>query len=455
MVTIENVDNPEVALNLWLEESELSERESGRVLAVEYEYDQYYLPGSPCIKLLAIYCKDGGDVFFTVAESSHSLHDKVHSMELGLDAFHSFSKINDLPVLNLSAPLLLQTVSIPKPWGREIWYTGIEERGVSRVTDGLFSAPLSWVLSVAPGHLAANRERKINLLKILDPLAEEVYGDLYFELHEEKREVYVVTNVDRQAWPNGVGAIRYGFNPEVRKTFLSDEAFKAAYLDVVQDYESLRRQIDQQLDNYRKAEGIASNDPVSPEVMKGWVLMLSPTVLAQEKKLREEMNCFTSLLPLEEGDVVQVPLLTPHSLQHGVRTVEFQTPVYERMILSFAQKVLTQDHWDTEVALERATVDVSPVPELRLLEEGQGYRIEEIVMFEDFQVTRLTMFPSSEYLLPITDYYCLLMVINGAVKCQNASLTKEHAVLLPAVRSDTQLVNRSDSESIVLLASPV
>ena len=101
--------------------------------------------------------------------------------------FILFLKTNDLPVLNLSAPLLLQTVSISKPWGREIWYTGIEERGVSRVTDGLFSAPLSWVLSVAPEHLVANCERQINLLKILDPLAEEVYGDLYFELHEEKQ----------------------------------------------------------------------------------------------------------------------------------------------------------------------------------------------------------------------------------------------------------------------------
>lgn len=455
LVTIKNVDNPEVALNLWLEEAETSERESGRVLALEYEYAQYYLPGSPRIKLLAICCQDGGEVFFTVAESRQSLHDQLHSMEVGLDTFHAFSKANDLPVLNLSAPLLLQTVSIPKPWGREIWYTGIEERGVSRVTDGLFSVPLSWVLSVAPKRLVANHERQVNLLKILDPLAEEVYGDLYFELHEEKREVYVVTNVDRQAWPDGVGAIRYGFNPEVRRTFSSDEAFKMAYLGVVRDYEDLRSDIDQQLDNYRKAEGIASNDPVPSEVMKRWVSMLPPTVLAQEKKLREEMNCFTSLLPLEEGDVVQVPLLTPHSLQHGVRTIEFQTPVYERMILSFAQKVLTQDHWDTEEALEQAIVGVPPVPELTLLEEGQGYRIEEIVMFEDFQVIRLTISSSSEYLLPKTHHYVLLMVINGAVECQNTSLTKEHAVLLPAVRSDTRLANRSDRESIVLLATPV
>lgn len=455
MVTIESTDNPEVALNLWLEASGPSVQEGGRVLAVEYEYAQYYLPGSPCIKLLAIYCQVDEQVFFTVMESGCSLRDQVQSMGLGLDAFRFFSECNDLPVLNISDPLLLQVVSISKPWGREIWYTGIEERGVSKVTDGLFSAPLSWVLSVAPERLTANRERQINLLKILDPLAEEVYGDLYFELHEEKREVYVVTNVDRDTWPDGVGAIRYGFNPEVRKTFSSDKAFKVAYLDVVSRYESLRRDIDQQLDHCRRVEGITSNDPVPSEVMKRWMSMLPPVVVVQEKKLRDEMNSFTSLLPLEEGDVVKVPLLTPHSLQHGVRTVEFQTPVYERMILSFAQKVLTQEHWDTEKALELAVVDVPPVTKLRLLEEGQGCRVEEVVMFEDFQVMRLTMSSSSEYLLPQAHCYGLLMTIDGAVECQNILLSKESAVLLPAVRSDTRLVNRSNGESIVLIASPV
>lgn len=455
MVTIENVDNPEVALNLWLEESELSERESGRVLAVEYEYAQYYLPVSPCIKLLAIYCKDGGDVFFTVAESSHSLHDKVHSMELGLDAFHSFSKINDLPVFSLSAPLLLQTVSIPKPWGREIWYTGIEERGVSRVTDGLFSAPLSWVLSVAPEHLAANRERQINLLKILDPLAEEVYGDLYFELHEEKREVYVVTNVDRQAWPEGVGAIRYGFNPELRKTFPSDDVFKAAYLEVVRDYESLRRQIDQLLDDCREQEGIASDEPVTAEVMKRWVSMLPSIFLDQEQSLRKEMNRFTSLLPLRQGDVVKVPLLTPHSLQHGVRTVEFQTPVYERMILSFAQKVLTQNHWDTEQAVDIMSVDCPPIPDLEVLEETEGYRLEEVVRFDDFQVQRLTLGPGNSRSLIPTHDYGLLMVVNGDLNCEGVRLSSEQAVLLPAERDVVHLVNHSKQDVVALLSYPL
>lgn len=456
MITIETTDNPETALDHWLVEP----FEGECVLAVEYEYAQYYLPGCPNITLLALFCLSEGQVFFTVSESSCSLQEQVQSIgassiSIGFNEFGSFAQVNDLPVLSLNSPLILETVSIPKPWGREIWYTGIEERGVSKVTDGLFSAPLSWVLSVAPKRLAANRERQINLLKILDPLAEEVYGDLYFELHEEKREVYIVTNVDKQAWPDGVGAIRYGFNPDLRDTFSSDETFKMAYLDVVGRYENLRRQIDQQLDGYRDSEGIASNEPVSSDVMKRWVSMLSADVLAEEKKLREEMNLFTSLMPLKEGDVVKVPLLTPHSLQHGVRTVEFQTPVYERMILSFAQKVLTQAHWDTKEALELAEVDLPPLPELRLLDETEEYRIEEVALFEDFQVSRLTLTPSSQYLLPQTQCYGLLMVIGGEIVCENLSLIKECAVLLPAMRSDLYLVNKSDSVSIVLLASPV
>ncbi|MBT6892720.1 MAG: hypothetical protein HOA25_14560, partial [Gammaproteobacteria bacterium] len=49
----------------------------------------------------------------------------------------------------LSRPLELETVSIPKPWGREIWYSGIEQRGVSTVK----GVPLPWLLSVFGDYL--------------------------------------------------------------------------------------------------------------------------------------------------------------------------------------------------------------------------------------------------------------------------------------------------------------
>ena len=37
------------------------------------------------------------------------------------------------PLFDLNAPIPLQPIAIPKPWGQEIWYTGIEQRGVAEV----------------------------------------------------------------------------------------------------------------------------------------------------------------------------------------------------------------------------------------------------------------------------------------------------------------------------------
>ena len=451
MVNIQQTDNPEAALDLWLVEA----NEMDQVLAVEYDYSQYYLPGAPCIRLLAVFCQIGGQLYFSVAESCQSLHSQLQDIYISLEEFRAFAQLNSFPVLSLGGPLLLQTVSIDKPWGQEIWYTGIEERGVSQVTDGFASAPLSWVLSVAPKRLTANHEQQINLLKILDPRPEEVYGDLYFELHEEKREVYVVTHIDRDAWPDGVGAIRFGFNPECRAEYLTDDAFKTAYQSSVQHYEVVRREIDSLLDSCRQSEGVGLDAPVSAEVVKSWMSQLPETLRQQEANLREQMNRFSALLPLRVGDVVQVPLLTPHSLQHGVRTVEFQTPVYERMILSFAQKVLTQRHWDTEKAITMMSLEAPSLPALAPLETDTDYKLEEVVSFDDFRVLRLTLSPSARYLLPQTQRYGLLLVVDAEVDCHGITLAEEAAVLLPAERNSTYVTNTSNREAVLLLASPV
>ena len=454
LISISTTNDPEALLDAWLTEATSGER----VWAVEYDYIQYYLPEEPVIRLLAIYCLSGDHLSFTVAVASKLLSEQLLNTEESLVGFHGFARKNNLPVFHFGQPLTLQPVSIAKPWGQEIWYTGIEERGVSRVTDGLDSVPLPWVMSVAPKRLVANCERKINLLKILDPLPEEVYGDLYFELHKEKREVYVVTHVDQQAWPDGVGAIRYGFDPEMRKHFSSDDDFRAAYLKAVGNYEQIRRQIDQLLDSCRQQEGIALDAPVPADVMKRWAAMLPAIVLEQEQMLRQEMNRFTSLLPLKQGDVVKVPLLTPHSLQHGVRTVEFQTPVYERMILSFAQKVLTQHHWDTARAVDIMAIDNPSIPDLDVLEETSEYRLEEVVRFDDFQVQRLTLGVGHSYLLSPTNDYALMMVVEGFAECSGiTSLGSEQAVLLPAERSDIHIINNvnNDADVVLLLAMPL
>ena len=69
-------------------------------------------------------------------------------------------------------------------------------------------------------------------------------GNLYFEVHETKQEVYVVTAVDETAWPDGVGRIRYGINQSKRDEYADDAAFRAAFLEALKAYESLRQQVD-------------------------------------------------------------------------------------------------------------------------------------------------------------------------------------------------------------------
>ena len=75
----------------------------------------------------------------------------------------------------------------------------MEERGESRVLAAGGELRLSAYLE------AAGIAAPVILLKVLDPHPEPVRGDLYFEVHEHKREVYVVTAVDRNAWPGRPG----------------------------------------------------------------------------------------------------------------------------------------------------------------------------------------------------------------------------------------------------------
>lgn len=442
--------NPEHALEKWLAKS-ASPWDS---LAIHYAYEQYYLPGSPLIELLAIFQQLEGQITFTVTALDEQLADQLTLLDHDCFDLGDFCAAYGLPLLFLDRPMRLEPVAIDKPWGREIWFTGIEQRGQSYISDGVARSPLPWVLSVGPRRLAAGAERHINLLKILDPLAEEVYGDLYFELHEEKREVYVVTHIDRDAWPEGKGAIRFGFDPEVRATYSSDDDFRADFLAAVKRYETVRREIDDLFDQRREALDIDANVPVPARCLQAWFRELPEQLQQREHQLRDEMNRFTALLPLSVGNVVKVPLLMPHALQHGVRTVEFQTPVYERRILSFAQKVLTQGHWDTEQAVAMMSLETPGLPELAILEESPGYLLVEVVTFDDFRVWRLTLLPGSGYLLPATGCYGLLVVVEGVVVLGGHHLLMEEAVLLPAERLETLLINQSTEDVVVLIARP-
>jgi hypothetical protein len=84
--------------------------------------------------------------------------------------------------------------------------------------------------------------------------------------------------------------------------------------------------------------------------------------------------------------VIKIPLHVPHALQHGVRVVEFQTPAYERKIISFGQKVLTQKGWDVERALQLMQLDV-PDDAIVPARNQDGL----IAEFEDFAVYTKTL----------------------------------------------------------------
>ncbi len=421
--------------------------------AVPFECVETFRDESPRVALLAVHARavDGPRVVVTarVAQAREWL--AAHTLDV--QALGELGALLEAPVIDLWGPWPLEPVCIAKPWGQEIWYTGIEKRGQSRVGDGRWSIPLPWLLALSAEQLLAPDVREPALLKILDPLPEEVFGDLYFELHEQKREVYVVTRVDPLAWPNGEGGIRFGFDQAVRGQYPSDGDFRQAFRQAVADYEVVRRAIDRHCDGLRLVEGIPPREPVDAETLRRWLDTVPEDLVARERQCRAAMNRFTHMLPLRVGDVVKVPCLTPHALQHGVRTVEFQTPVYERQILSFAQKVLTQDHWDTERAVELMSLDAGVLEPLEVIDEAGGQIVERVVRFSDFEVLRLTLSPGEQRGLAV-DHYALVMVVEGRPSVGARRCRPEQALLIPRGAA-SQTLTASDERAVLLICLPV
>jgi len=424
--------------------------------AFTFDFVQYYLPGASSVRLLAVLnrAEDGAPIALVSDRVSEGIA-FLERQAADTGSRQELSALLEAPWIALAGVWKLAPVNIPKPWGQEIWYTGIEARGQSHVGDGTCSLPLPWLLALDSDLLLMPGCREPNLLKILDPLPEEVFGDLYFELHEEKREVYVVSNVSREAWPDGTGAIRYGFDPQVRASYGDDAAFRRAFLAAVQAYEEVRRQIDARVDRLRQRDGMALDQPVDAPTLKRWLAELPAELHAREQAAREAMNAFTHMVPLQTGDVVKVATLTPHALQHGVRTVEFQTPVYERKILSFAQKVLTQSHWDTEEAVQLMSLEPGSVETLPVLEESEGHRREQVVRFEDFVVYRLTLMPGASYPIEDSGTYRVLFAVTPGLAVKSLELAPEEAVLIPATATRVTLHNLRKTPVVCLISVPV
>ena len=101
-------------------------------------------------------------------------------------------------IVDSREPLQLKVLKIPKPWGFEGWYTGVEKRGVVNVIDKYGETELPYALNLFKKQMLADDLESLILLKTLNPVAEKTIGDLYYELHEKKWEVYVVTEIDKR-----------------------------------------------------------------------------------------------------------------------------------------------------------------------------------------------------------------------------------------------------------------
>ncbi|WP_186643989.1 hypothetical protein [Fluviispira vulneris] len=322
-------------------------------------------------------------------------------------------------IFKINEPFIFEPVSIQKPWGQEIWFTGVEKRGVSCIrpfANRDESLPLPWVFSAMPQTLQGTRfaGKNLTLVKILDPLPDEVFGDLYFELHEEKNEVYVVTEISAES-----GRIKLGANPDKLKMFKDTKDYKELFLNSVKKYEAIRRDIDAIFDDFRKDEGIELNLPISADKIKSWQERIPKDMLDIERKLRQEMDSFVGYLNLNIGDVVCVPTYLPHALQHGVKVIEFQTPTYERKIISFAQKVLTQSTWDTVEAISIMNVLPPVCSELRVIDNNDKFLEEIVCSFNEFDSTRVTVKQDCVYHFLQNDDYKILFLLKGQIKLIN------------------------------------
>jgi hypothetical protein len=391
-------DNPEALLS--------AHEGSPDLLQFDYLHDQSYID-QPALLLTVIFENHHQHQRCVIAP-----HGDYHFADISLNAIADRMNV---PVLDFTTAIALAAHPVEKPWGKEIWYTGVEQRGVCTMG----GVPIPWVLDCFPQLLSGDHYAPPILLKILEPLAQEVIGDLYFEAHAHKTEVYIVTAIDEGAWPDGIGKIRFGFDDNKKSQFPNTGAFAQAYLQAVEAYREVRTTIDQ-------------SDHADQELR------------GSEVVLRAEMESFTSLRDLRVGDVVQVPPLTPHSLLHGVTVVEFQTPHYERYILSFAQKVLTQDHWDTEAALPLLNF-ATDIPLCTISNDI-------IANFDDFSVTRTKLSPGESFDVE-GQSYCIVMPIIGEVMLASTSAVTGSAFYLPA-SSERIIRNDGSTDSMVLMATP-
>jgi len=349
-----------------------------------------------------------------------------HSVQY-LTAGGSLEALLDGVRVPLDQPMRLEEVTVDKPWGTEIWFSGIEARGESSVAVGNGSLPLFTYLSLAPERLCGRRLPV--LLKILKSRPEPLLGELYFEIHQSKQEVYVVADVDRAAHPDGLGRVRFGINQSLRNQYGDDAEFRRAFLDAVNDYEQLAER-----EHNKPPNGPADALPADTELHRA----------------RQHVRSFTASRRLIRGDSLTVPAGVPHALQPGLTVLEFQTPSYERQIIFASQPVLTQASWDSASAIAGMSLDAPEGP------KSADDPEELIARFPEFSVWRWRLEEGQARKIARTiaghACYAICMVFEGEVTLADSRgelrLADNQAAFIPA---SAEAVSFSTASSATLL----
>jgi len=324
--------------------------------------------------------------------------------------------------------LRLLPVSIAKPWGRELWYTAVEERGISRADCAGVPVDLPRLFS-RQGQWGIGDARQLLLLKALVANAGAERGQLYLELHQHKWEAYLVTHLDPRAWPEGVATMRLGTNSQLLTAYGCERRFRRDLAAALHDCESLRAKA-------HSGEGTAA------------------AVSDEEQAARAHLAQFWGYRQIRVGDSVLIPPRIPHGLPHGVRVLEVQTPHYERLVLCFNQRMQTQTAWDIEEGLALMDLADPPPPGATPLPSPSGCRIEELLETPFFVLRRLTLEPGRRLELPLTRLYGLLCVVAGQGSAGSAQLRCGENWLLPAYRGELLLENQGWEPWVLLLTEP-
>ena len=365
--------------------------------------------------------KQGGPDELVITRKNEYLDKEIFSviykLAEGEEKTNLWATVGDKKI-QLEVPVPLKPTKVEKPWGHELWYTGMEARGESHVVTPQGDLPLSRFLTLSP---EISRNTPIILIKQLNPHSEPMLGDLYLEAHHTKHEVYFVTNIDRGAWPQGDAKIRLGINQTIRSKYNSDNDFRQAYLESIEEY--------------RLAHDLEDNTKES----------------VQDKiRFRQKMNTFTNMVSVTEGTIIDVPPLIPHSLQHGVQVLELQTPTYERMVISASQPLATLENWDSEQAVNEISFSSATVYKQTKIERG----FIPVASPKGFEAWKIQIEPGDTHLFEADLAYGICVTIDGNSVIGELPQTKNEACFIPGSSLPIHFRNTAKVPAVCLVSGP-